>query len=124
MGYGHPLMFRIAKTFTFSAAHHLDGLPAGHPCERPHGHNYRVDVELEGELDQVGMVQDYRDMDPFRNWLDRVVDHRDLNEVMVGNPTAERLAVWFHGEAQMVLGCPVSAVRVHETDRTVAEYRP
>lgn len=118
-------MYTISKSFTFSASHRLGGLPLDHPCARTHGHNYRVDVELEAStLDDVGMVLDYRKLDAFKDWLDNCVDHRDLNEVTDLNPTAEHLAVWLHGQAQLVLGAKVAALRVHETDRTVAEYRP
>jgi len=118
-------VYRIAKTFTFSASHQLEGLPVDHPCSRVHGHNYSVDVELEAAvLDDVGMVFDYRRLAPFRNWLDDCVDHRHLNDLVKDNPTAEYLAYWFLTVAQLILDTPIAAVRVHETDRTVAEYRP
>ncbi|MGH8897377.1 MAG: 6-pyruvoyl trahydropterin synthase family protein [Egibacteraceae bacterium] len=37
-------MFRIGKSFTFDAAHHLPGLSEGHKCARLHGHTYTVMV--------------------------------------------------------------------------------
>lgn len=118
-------MFTIAKTFTFSASHQLAGLPPDHPCSRVHGHNYSVDVELSGQTNEVGFVWDYRALDPFKVWLDATLDHRHLNDVVVFNPTAEYLAECLFSESRRALpGAPIVAVRVHETDRTVAEYRP
>ena len=37
-------MFVIKKRFSFSAAHRLLDLPAGHKCGRLHGHNYIVEL--------------------------------------------------------------------------------
>lgn len=118
------MTFTIAKSFSFSASHQLEGLPADHPCSRVHGHNYLVDVELRGTPDPVGFVFDYRALDPVKVWLDAMLDHRHLNDVVWFNPTAEHLAQWLFGELQTQLpGAPIVAIRVHETDRTVAEYR-
>lgn len=127
-------MYRICKSFTFSAAHVLTGLAEGHPCGRLHGHNYHVEVELTAEtLDRIGFVLDYRLMDAFKSFLDNEVDHRVLNEVFpsVGevefNPTAENLATVLFQIASEMFTTPerqVSAVYVRETDKTWAEYRP
>jgi 6-pyruvoyltetrahydropterin/6-carboxytetrahydropterin synthase len=32
----------IFEEYTFEAAHRLPNVPAGHKCERLHGHSYRV----------------------------------------------------------------------------------
>lgn len=83
----------IMKEFSFSAAHHLCGLPEDHQCARVHGHNYIVRVEITGVVDEeVGFVIDYGELKPFGEFLDREFDHRDLNDVMISNPTAEHLA--------------------------------
>jgi 6-pyruvoyltetrahydropterin/6-carboxytetrahydropterin synthase len=50
-------VYRIAKTFHFSASHVIEGLPESHPCGRLHGHNYEVTLVLESDrLDRVGFV--------------------------------------------------------------------
>ena len=50
-------MYIIRKQFSFEAAHHLHNLPETHPCGRPHGHSYRIEVVLRAEdLDEVGFV--------------------------------------------------------------------
>jgi 6-pyruvoyltetrahydropterin/6-carboxytetrahydropterin synthase len=82
----------ISKQFDFAAAHHLNGLPADHKCARVHGHNYLVQVQVYGDLDAVGFVVDYGDLSFLGDYLRDRLDHRDLNQVLTVNPTAENLA--------------------------------
>ena len=119
-------MFTISKEFGFSASHVLSGLPADHPCGRVHGHNYVVALELtaEHQLDDVGFVRDYRALAPVKDWLDTTVDHRHLNDVLDGvNPSAEHLARWIFETWQKDYP-ELAAVRLSETPKTWAEYRP
>jgi 6-pyruvoyltetrahydropterin/6-carboxytetrahydropterin synthase len=123
------MTYTIAKDFTFSAAHHLDGLPEGHQCARPHGHNYLVRVELSGELDAVGFVFDYGRLEFFSRYLDTEWDHQDLNERVDFNPTAENLAaqLWRVVDttvAGLADGVSCTGVGVSETPKTWAWYRP
>ncbi len=118
-------MYRITKEFHFSASHQLCHLPEDHPCARLHGHNYIVEVELSAKtLDKNGFVVDYRDLAPLKRYIDDELDHRHLNDVFGHDMvTSERLAQdiydWCH-----VRWDQVSAVRVSETPKTWAEYRP
>lgn len=117
--------YTITKRFDFSASHQLRGLPPEHQCSRLHGHNYAVELELGAdELDHRGFVVDYGDLSVFKTYLDDKLDHRHLNDCMAANPTAEHLADMLHGVATVMLGSAVLAVRVHETPKTCAEYRP
>jgi 6-pyruvoyltetrahydropterin/6-carboxytetrahydropterin synthase len=104
-------------------------VPEGHKCRRTHGHNYEVEVVCAAaELDERAMVVDYFDLDPVRRFIDDTVDHRHLNDVLPGEPTAERLAWWIYESLEGVLPAEVAsqifAVRVYETPKTWAEYRP
>jgi 6-pyruvoyltetrahydropterin/6-carboxytetrahydropterin synthase len=122
-------MFTIAKRFSFSASHVLTAVPDDHKCRRLHGHNYEVEVVCEAaELDHRGMVVDYFDLDPVKRFVDATVDHRHLNDVLDGEPTAERLAWWLYeslkGELPTEVANRITAIRVYETPRTWAEYRP
>jgi 6-pyruvoyltetrahydropterin/6-carboxytetrahydropterin synthase len=122
-------MFTIAKRFSFSASHRLDGLPDEHPCSRLHGHNYEVEVISESaELDAVGFVHDYAAVAPLRDLVAATIDHRHLNDVLPGPTTAEAIAWWLYERAKEVLdpvvAAKVVAVRVSETPSTWAEYRP
>jgi 6-pyruvoyltetrahydropterin/6-carboxytetrahydropterin synthase len=122
-------MFTIGKTFSFSASHQLTAVPDDHKCRRLHGHNYEVEVVCSAvDLDERDMVVDYLELDPVKRFIDDTVDHRHLNDVLDGEPTAERLAWWIYESLKSVLPGEVAgrlvAVRVHESPRTWAEYRP
>ena len=119
----------IGKRFTFSASHHLPGLPAGHKCARRHGHNYAVEVVFGADtLSPPGFVTDFGDLAPLKAYLDERFDHRDLNEVLDVAPTSEHLAVhiadWVSAHLAAQISGRLVQVRVSETDSTWAEYKP
>jgi 6-pyruvoyltetrahydropterin/6-carboxytetrahydropterin synthase len=117
-------MYVISKRFNFSASHQLEGLRPGHPCGRVHGHNYEVEVELSSErLSDDGFVLDYGDLAPLGRHIDDALDHRHLNDVLDGQPSAENIARYLFGWVSERWP-QVSAIRVSETPRTWAEYRP
>ncbi|MCZ4281499.1 6-pyruvoyl tetrahydropterin synthase family protein [Kiloniella laminariae] len=118
-------MYRISKQFAFSASHQLFGVPAGHPCSRLHGHNYIVEIELSGAtLNQAGFVRDYLELGILKQYIDDELDHRHLNEVLGDDlVTAERLAKHLFDWARAHWP-EVTAMRVSETPKTWAEYRP
>lgn len=61
---------------TFCAAHFVTYGDAG--AEPLHGHNYRLRVALEGELDENGMVHDFLDVREHAGALADRLDHRVL----------------------------------------------
>ena len=119
-------MFEISKEFGFEAAHRLDGLEEGHPCSQLHGHSYKVIVVLQSvTIDEVGFVKDYRSLDVIKDWIDTTLDHKNLNEAVTFNPTAEGLAYALYNEfAQMLTDSYLVSVTVKETEKTSATYRP
>ena len=117
-------MFTISKRFDFAASHVIEGLPADHPCSRLHGHNYVVEIVLASEeLDEIGFVVDYTALSSFKAILDEELDHRHLNDVLPCPTTAEHLARYLYERAKPMWE-QVVAVRVSETPKTWAEYRP
>ena len=117
-------MYTITKQFSFSASHILEHLPDGHPCARLHGHNYIVELALQStELNADGFVRDYNELSPFKNFIDGKLDHRHLDDVIDGSSTAENLARFLYDFAKGMWP-EVVAVRVSETPKTWAEYRP
>ncbi|GHH76900.1 6-carboxy-5,6,7,8-tetrahydropterin synthase [Streptomyces sulfonofaciens] len=120
-------MLSISKEFHFSASHQLDHLPPDHPCSRLHGHNYVIVLELSAkraDLTRPGFVRDYGELSIFKKWLDETVDHRNLNDVLDGrNPSAENIAMWVHDIWSETFP-ELTAVRVSETPKTWAVYRP
>ncbi len=118
-------MYQISKRFEFSASHVIGGLADDHPCSRLHGHNYVVEVVLQGaDLDSVGFIRDYRELSALKSYIDETIDHRHLNDVMGHDrTTAEVLAKWLYDWCKAKWP-ETAAVRVSETPRTWAEYRP
>jgi 6-pyruvoyltetrahydropterin/6-carboxytetrahydropterin synthase len=116
-------MYTITKQFAFEASHQLDHLPYGHKCARLHGHSYRVEVTIKcAMLDDRGFCQvDYGELDGFKQFLDEVLDHRHLNEVLPVRTTAENIARYLFAEARKHSPY-VSEVRVSETAKTWASY--
>jgi 6-pyruvoyltetrahydropterin/6-carboxytetrahydropterin synthase len=114
---------RLTKEFTFEAAHSLPKAPEGHKCRRLHGHSFRVEVTVEGEVDpKTGWFIDYgvilEQVEPLRAKL----DHYHLNEVPgLENPTSEHLARWIWERLRPALPS-LAKVTVHETCEARCEY--
>jgi 6-pyruvoyltetrahydropterin/6-carboxytetrahydropterin synthase len=109
---------KIAATFSFEAAHRLPKLPDGHKCKNLHGHNYRLDVAVEGDLDERGFVMDYAELEEIVNPIMRRVDHRYLNEIEgLENPTSEVMAQWFMAQIKPHLEGKTVTLRIYETPR-------
>ena len=120
-------MYRVSKRLGFSASHVLHGLGDDHPCSQLHGHNYEIEILAEAaDLDQRGFVVDFRELDDVKRWLDATLDHRHLNDVLEGQPSAEAIARFVYEWCRSQLPAPVAArvvaVRAWETPRAYAEY--
>ncbi len=85
---------RVTRSFSFEAAHQLEWHTGA--CKNLHGHSYRLEVTVAGELDANGIVIDFSDL---REVVERAVigrfDHTFLNDLLP-NPTAELIAadIW------------------------------
>jgi 6-pyruvoyltetrahydropterin/6-carboxytetrahydropterin synthase len=84
-----------------------------------------VVVELAAaELNDDGFVRDYHELSPLKRYIDDRFDHRHLNEVLGHEKvTSEYLAKHFYDWCKAILP-ETSAVKVSETAKTWAEYRP
>lgn len=106
----------IFKEFTFEAAHRLPNVPPGHKCARLHGHSFRVEIHVRGDVGtQSGWVVDFAEIsDAFKPLRDHL-DHNFLNEIEgLSNPTSEVLAQWIWDRVQPTLPL-LSKVVVRET---------
>jgi 6-pyruvoyltetrahydropterin/6-carboxytetrahydropterin synthase len=113
----------IFRVFTIEAAHRLPNVPVGHKCARLHGHSFRIELHLDGPLDeQRGWVMDFADVrQAFQPFYDQL-DHHYLNEVPgLENPTSEQLARWIWRRTKPVLPL-LSKVVVHETCTSGCSY--
>jgi len=114
---------KIAATFGFEAAHRLPNLPDGHKCKNLHGHNYRLEVSISGDLDERGFVMDYAELESIVDPIIKRVDHRYLNEIEgLENPTSEVMAAWFMEQIKPSLQGKAVTLRIYETPRYWVEY--
>jgi len=114
----------IFKVFHIEAAHRLPNLPETHKCSRLHGHSFRVEIHIAGEVDPAkGWVLDFADIkSSFRPLYDQL-DHHYLNEVEgLENPTSEHLARWIWQRLKPKLPL-LSKVVVQETCTAGCVYR-
>ena len=118
-------MFEIYVEHTFASAHFLRNYHG--KCENLHGHNYRVQVGLAGELDENGLLYDFAELKRRVRATSEYFDHRLINELApfdTMNPTAENIAKFFYDEVQKdIKPGLVAYVKIWETDTSCATYR-
>lgn len=139
-------MFRVSKEFSFDMAHLLDGHDG--KCQNLHGHTYKLQVEVEGELHssgaKKGMVIDFSDLKKIvKEHILTPMDHafiydetsereckiahllQELNSktfAMPNRTTAEEMARFIFQRLEQQ-GLPLSAIRLWETPTSFCEYR-
>ena len=104
-------MFEVSVEQTFAAGHALRNYKG--KCENVHGHNFKVQVTIEGErLDDTGLLVDFIDVKNLMGAVIERLDHQFLNEVApfdVKNPSAENIAEYFDQKMMSALSdTPVS----------------
>src|SRR5262249_8026079 len=106
----------IFKEFRFEAAHRLPNTPGDHKCSRLHGHSFRTEIHVRGEVHpHTGWVMDFADVKRAFQPLHEELDHRYLNEIDgLKNPTSENIARWIWQRLRPTLPM-LSRVVVHET---------
>lgn len=121
------MIIEITRRYELIAGHYLPNVPPAHKCKRPHGHNYEVEVSLQGPFSETyGWVMDYWDLDKIIDPILAKLDHRMLNEIEgLENPTAEVIAAWFYAKLEKELPAMperihISKVRVFETSTCIA----
>ena len=121
-------MFELKIRTQFAAAHQLEMVAK--KCENLHGHNWKVEVSVEGEkLDQGGVLIDFGILKAHVRELVNTLDHKFLNELPYfnGHPSSENIAVYIaEGLAQKLngTGVRVSRVSAWESDDASATYIP
>ena len=126
-------MFEVTVEQTFAAGHALREYKG--KCENVHGHNYRVQITVEGErLNRIGLLVDFVELKRVvREVVDRL-DHQFINDLepfTVINPSAENMAKYFYDEVSKKMdgtngetATRISQIKIWETDTSIAVYRP
>jgi 6-pyruvoyltetrahydropterin/6-carboxytetrahydropterin synthase len=84
-------MYYVKKQLEISAAHSLK-LTYQSKCECLHGHNWIITVYCKSKnLDENGMVVDFT---KIKQAVTEKLDHKNLNDVLPFNPSAENIAHW------------------------------
>ena len=114
----------LRKTFQFEAAHLLPHLPKSHKCRRLHGHSFRFDVIVEGDVEPAkGYLIDYGDIKAAVEQIVKRLDHYYLNEIEgLSNPTSEVIAKWLWEQIKPALP-QLAEVVIYETCTSRCEYR-
>jgi 6-pyruvoyltetrahydropterin/6-carboxytetrahydropterin synthase len=120
-------MYELSVKTRFSAAHRLRDYQGA--CAMVHGHNWDVEVFVRGaELDEAGLLVDFRVLkDAVRASLEQL-DHADLNTIewfREHNPTSECIARYLFERLEAGLDaarCRVHRVAVSETPESRAVY--
>lgn len=101
----------ITKVFTFDSAHALTEYHG--KCERLHGHTYKLEVTIEGEMKDDGMVMDFVELKKVvnREVIDKL-DHQNLNDLFK-NPSSELVAKWVFEQVGAAPELAESEVKVH-----------
>jgi 6-pyruvoyltetrahydropterin/6-carboxytetrahydropterin synthase len=120
----HRMHLRLVKTFNFEAAHDLPTFPDGHKCRRLHGHSFRFDVIVAGDVDPAkGYLIDYGDIKAAVDPIVKQLDHYYLNKIPgLENPTSEMVAVWLWNKIKPVLSL-LDEIIVYETCTSACHYR-
>ena len=125
----------VTREYTWEMGHALNN-HAG-KCFRPHGHNYRLKVEVSGLLDTTSdMVIDFADLDgvvkPMIDDLDhQFLANRDDDRFQKspgyipwdGEPTAESIALYLYASLSQQTALTVERVTLYETDKASATVR-
>jgi len=127
MGSSRPVWTLTVRT-TFSAAHALRHYKG--KCERMHGHNYGVAMEVEGETltPDTELLADFSVLKALLKEAVSGLDHSDLNSTPpfdVINPSSENLAryIWRQLAPRMPEGVRLCSVSVAEKPEQSATYR-
>lgn len=120
-------MFELKVTTRFAAAHQLTMV--GEKCENLHGHNWHVEVYVQGEkLDKGGVLMDFGILKQELKEVINTLDHRFLNELEMFREvpaSSEHIAMYIAKALQSritVDGVRLSRVSAWESENSCATY--
>lgn len=119
-------MYELVVKDVFAGAHSLRNYDG--ECENLHGHNWRVEITLRcEELDELGMVFDFKKVKKIVGEVLSHFDHSHLNELeefALENPTTENVSKILFDKIGEKLPPKISIAKVKtwESDNCAAAY--
>lgn len=122
------MKYTVGFSGHFDAAHFLKDYDG--ECSNIHGHSWRVDICVSSlELDQFGMIVDFKALKEHLNKELKRYDHKLINDIYPFtdiNPTAENLAydiyMAFKKELMSYTLVTLESVTVWESESCYARY--
>ncbi len=116
-------MYSLKVQGAFSSAHNLRGYKG--KCEDLHGHNWIVEIVIKSaQLDDIGMVLDFKYLKIKLNAILERMDHKYLNKLGYFkriNPTSENIAKYIYMKLKSQISL-LSCVTVWENSTSSATY--
>jgi len=109
----------VTREFTFDSAHSLANCK--NKCSNLHGHTYRLQVSVNGNINKNGMVMDFSDLKKIVNeGVVSILDHCYLNK-LIKQPTAENISIWIWNKLKNKL--KLCEIKLWETPSSFVSYR-
>jgi 6-pyruvoyltetrahydropterin/6-carboxytetrahydropterin synthase len=109
----------VTKIFEFAASHFLTKYHG--KCENLHGHNYKLEVSVIGEMKEDDLVYDFVELkSAVKEKIINKLDHTHLNE-RFENPSAEVMAIWIWEELEKDLD--LYEIKLWETSTCFVTYK-
>lgn len=121
--------FELNIQLEFCAAHIIVGHKG--KCSNLHGHNYKAEVAIKGnELDSLGMLIDFSDLNKVVKEVVEQLDHKYINELdyppfLEGRTSAENIARYIYEQVGAKLGDKsdlLDYVQLWETSKYSVKY--
>jgi len=122
-------MYELKVLTHFAAAHQLQ---VAQKCENLHGHNWKIEVCVEGDhLDDAGVLIDFGVIKRHVRDIMAELDHKFLNELEAFKdgtpPSSENIARYVAAKLQRTIQdvpVKVCSVTAWESEDACATYRP
>lgn len=116
--------YKLKLKHKFCAAHQLTHAYSKECNNFMHGHNFLIEVEIKVDELINGMVVDFKIIKEEINKL----DHRNLNEILKFEPTAENIAKYLYSQIKNRIlkinqsRCFNIKIEIFETDNASIQY--
>jgi len=133
----------VTKIFNFETGHRLSDYEG--KCKNIHGHSYRLEVKIKGEINNQGMIIDFGTLKAIVNKIiDANFDHKiilkedsrfnkklkavlskDSMYLVNYNPTAENMVIDFYTRIgkELPKGLAIDRIRLYETATSYADLQ-